>query len=195
MSFDLTLAGSAVTVSAFRTSSTEQNAELGEVPLTEEGLIVSLPPRSVTTLVIQDVVVSNNENLINNADFEDPGKGGWFLLFGEREDKAINGNYVYLGQFSGYLDFGPSELSLMQNITAQISKTYYLSVRVATSSSNAVFGVLLNGAQGPETKIEAFKGYQPYGMSFQANAQDVISVYVYGRRGSDNAQIDEVVLH
>ncbi|XP_035702640.1 endo-beta-1,6-galactanase isoform X1 [Folsomia candida] len=199
VNYDLRLVASSSTptVTATRTSATEENADLGEVPLNGEfEVIYNAPPTSITTFLVMNAVLSDTlENLLVNGDFESVGREGWSLLYGDRDDGAINGNYVYTGSLSGYLDFAPSELSLIQNVTVPESRTYYLSARVATSSLRAVFGILINGEQGRELGVGVSRGYEPYGISFYAAAQDVISVYVYGPRGASNAQIDNVVLH
>jgi len=196
LNFDLTHLSSPPKVTATRTSSSEQNANIGEIPLTgEPSLLYSAPPKSVTTFVLTEVAPQTLPNLIVNGDFESQGKEGWSLLYGSRPDGAINGQYVYTGSMSGYIDFSISELSLMQNVTAPTTKRYYLSARVATSGTSTSFGVLLNGLQGPDVAIAENRGYQPYGMQFDANEGDIISVYLYGPNGNNNGQIDNVMLH
>jgi hypothetical protein len=179
-----------------RTSSTEQNADLGVLPLPGElTLPYSAPSKSVTTFVMSRVRFTPSSNLLVNGDFESPGKEGWGLLYGSRNDGAINGEYVYMGDNSGYVDLTISELSLMQNVTAPATRTYFLSARLATSGSSTSFGVLINGNQGPEITVESYRGYQPHGLSFEASVGDIISVYLYGPSGDNNAQIDNVILH
>ena len=141
-------------ITATRTSASEQNADLGQIPLNGEGqLSFNFPSESVTTFVATQAIAKSVVQLLQNGDFESPTKEPWSLLYGTRVDGAINGNYVFRGEYSGYLDFKDSELSLIQDVTAPETKVYYLTARVATNGPDTKFGVLINGIQGPELVI------------------------------------------
>lgn len=195
--FDLTTFNLPIEITATRTSSSEQNYDLGRISLNNDGeLSFYFPAKSVTTFVATSAVAKAVTQLLQNGDFESPTKEPWVLFFGTRVDGAINGDYVYTGDYSGYLDFTESELSLNQDVIAPESKTYYLTARVATNGPETKFGVLVNDIQGPELVVEAWHGYQVFGLSFKAQAGDKISVYLYGPKGDGtNGQIDNVFLH
>jgi len=183
-------------ITATRTSSDEQNVNLGNISLDGEGqLTFYFPGKSITTFVATQAVAKPVTQLIQNGNFESPEREMWTLLYGSRVDGAINGYYVYRGEYSGYLEILDSELSLMQNVIAPATKTYYLTARVAGSGSDIKLGVLINDNQGPEIIVEPWQGYQVYGLSFNANVGDKISVYLYGPQGVANGQIDDVILH
>lgn len=194
-SFDLRAFSSVGQVEAFRTSSSEPHLSIDPPTSEENQLSFTFPSRSVTTLRISATTSSLTANLVVNGDFESDATSPWFLLYGDRQDSGINGQYVRRGRKSGYIDYTDSELSLMQNVTVAQTKTYYLSAWCSTSGPNTLFGILVNGEQGPELTVKSWSGYQLYGLSVDAKASDILSIYIYSRKGNHNAQIDDVELH
>lgn len=182
-------------VETFRTSSREPHTSIESPTLNGNQLTFEFPSRSVTTFKISAAISSSNSNLILNGDFESTESDAWFTLYGARADNGINGYYVRRGRYSGFIDYNDSELSLMQNVIIPQSKTYYLSAWCATSGPNTVFGILINGKQGPELKVNSNAGYQLYGLSIDAQESDVLSIYIYSQQGDHSAQIDDVQLH
>ncbi|ODN00992.1 Endo-beta-1,6-galactanase [Orchesella cincta] len=193
--FDLTTFSSLGEMEAFRTSPSEPHVPITPPSLSGNQFDFSFPAKSVTTFKMSGSIAKVASNLVTNGDFESGRQDAWFLLYGQRQDSAINGNYVRRGSFSGYVDFNESELSLMQNVTVRETKRYYLTAWCASSGENTKFGALVNGQQGPELTITSWAGYQVYGLSIDAAASDVISIYVYAQKGNYNAQIDDVELH
>ncbi|CAL8112944.1 unnamed protein product [Orchesella dallaii] len=192
--FDLTTFSALGQAEAFRTSPSEPHVPITPPVVSGNQFDLVLPAKSVTTLKMSGSIAKVASNLVTNGDFES-GTNTWFLLYGQRQDNGINGNYVRRGASSGFVDYNESELSLMTDVTVRETKRYYLTAWCATSGPNTKFGVLVNGRQGPELTIDSYRGYQVYGISFDAAASDVISIYLYAQQGNYNAQIDDVELH
>lgn len=182
---------------AYRTSPfMEPHVPILPPVISENQFVFSFPTKSVTTVLVERALPISRDNLIRNGNFESGDKNTWLLLHGSRSDNGVNGNYVRRGKFSGYLDFGESRLTLMQNVTVWETRNYLITAWVATTGEGTThFGVLFNGQQGPDLIVNSWVGYQSYGLSIKAKNEDVISVYLQSEKGNSTAQIDDVTFH
>ena len=199
-SFDLNLFASLGSVTATRTSASEQNVIISPPQInagTNAILDYTAPPESITTITIVEAKVSDytKVNLVQNGDFEE-GNGNpnpWTLFFGE--NGGANQDYLRRGSFSGFIRTTDSDMAINQDIVVSQSKTYYLSAWCATSGPGSKFGIKVNDEQGPEHILTPSQGYKSYGISFNANAGDKVSVYLYAPADGSESFIDDPTLH
>jgi hypothetical protein len=197
--FDLSRLSSPPEITATVTSNTQQNIDLGEVPLTSDMILSYTSPFfSVTTFILKNIAFDSAPNLLINGDFESPRKEGWTVHPDTNNDGGINGDYVYTGNYSANIDLSLGQF-IIQNVTAPSTRRYFLTARASSSGleTGTILGVLINEVEmRKQVDIAPLKGYQPYGISFDATVGDNISVYLSGVAGGNgDAQLDDVILH
>lgn len=201
--FDLSQFCELGTLSATRTSPSEQHFVISSPPIIEKLITYAAPARSVTTFIIFDAILNSNEptNLIQNGNFEIRNDftalpDHWTLFFGT--NGGANDDYTWKGNYSGYVtSTSDIHISLNQQIILPvgISKSkFHLSARCATSGDYSKIGVKVNDVQGPEEKIQPRAGYKIYGLSFEAFPGDIVDVYLYSARSDADSYMDDVVL-
>lgn len=189
--YDLNMFKSLGSVSATRTSSSEQNVDIEAPPVHHKHLFYQAPPESITTFQIDRTLHESSGNLVRDGGFEES-SGAWTLDLGN--DGGISSSeLVWRGQYSGFLDGVLSEVRMIQYIPAPKNGTYYLSATCLTGGRSAKLGVLIAGS-GKEITIRQGIGYHPLAFSFTANQGEEIGVYFYSAQQNAKSYIDDVSL-
>jgi len=189
MTYDLELFSSLGQMSAFRTSPSEQLAQMSagvNVNTTTKVLTFSSSPESITTVIFKDATSANLVSLINNGDFE-----GSLTSWNATGDAGITTTSAWLGDQSGFVRNG----SLSQTIVVKTTGSVFLSARCASNESNATLSLAINGLSNYYIRSVVIdkKQFIAYGIQGFARAGDVVTVTFSSSKGEAN--IDHVSVH
>jgi len=216
-SFDLSLfsiddSSDTITISAAtRASPQEANApvpppEIQLVTNTFPQIVVTLPPESITTIVVSNIPIATNSspNLIQNGDFESATGSFWTVV--NKGNLTVN-SFPWTGSFSAVLNrVNQSEppSSLQQAVQVPRNEEgfdesspakLFLSLWASTLGLNSKIIVYVGFSIVEEVSISPLVGYRLYSLDFLVYSGDEVQLVIENSDDSGpEVYIDDVQL-
>lgn len=195
--YDLGILTSFSSATAIRTSPTEQNEDVTSSIITDPTLrtvkYISLA-QSITTILIHNAIFQDSATHLISSDFETAEDANEWIDQNGNGNSGVSMVNSFRGVQSGFLEANAGiEEKLYRTIIAPATSKYYLSAWCSTTGLSTRIGAAVNGGPGPEVQIGQNTGYRLYSLVFEANINDVITIY-YRAIPSAPSYIDDVIL-
>lgn len=171
----------------YRTSSTENLAQLSAIGTAGKTFTAVSKAKSVTTFVINGVTApAALSNSLTNTGFETGSLSSW----ASTGNAGVETAHPHAGTHDAYLNNGGA---ISQQFVVPTSGSYTMTAYAAISNGSGSIGVDLNGLQIVNKTVTG-TAYAPYTATFSANAGDVVNIWAYSPSSTASMTVDDVTV-